>query len=389
MSDGVLESAAGSIEDAVIADAVASQSHLPKRLREKTYSGPCMNCGSEITGPFCSVCGQVQDDFKRPFWDIFVDAIEGMFSLDGRAWKTVPNILLRPGRVTKHYLDGQRARFMLPFRLFLFASLVLIIGTNMMPGSSDFWDSIWDEGYASIDLGSPDVTNETADEIGLNSLGLEERITAETKNYERALRNRTRNLCEMRMVFLPERPLEECEAFISPESRSTDEEEAGSAALGVEADMEDLSAVPLPIRSFLFDRLGAVASDPTELRNALEDWLPRMVLFLFPLYAIFLGLLHFWRRSLYFYDHLVVSLHFHAFLCLFTLICLVGTLYIGGWAVLIWMIWTNYALYRTHRLVYEDSCLGSVLRVVILDIGYIFLMAFVLILLFLIGIASA
>jgi len=46
-------------------------------------------------------------------------------ALDGKLWKTLAGLLLRPGFLTLEYLDGRRRRYIGPARLFLVASLVL------------------------------------------------------------------------------------------------------------------------------------------------------------------------------------------------------------------------------------------------------------------------
>ncbi|MCK5575155.1 MAG: hypothetical protein KAI28_05045, partial [Sphingomonadales bacterium] len=31
----------------------------------------CVNCGTPLGGPFCSHCGQKDEDIKRPLWSFF------------------------------------------------------------------------------------------------------------------------------------------------------------------------------------------------------------------------------------------------------------------------------------------------------------------------------
>ena len=86
-------------------------------------NGPCPNCSTEIIGNFCFNCGQSARDLKRPFFSLIRDMLGDLFSFDGRVWKTIPSLMFRPGKVTRSYIDGQRMRFVPPFRLFLIASL--------------------------------------------------------------------------------------------------------------------------------------------------------------------------------------------------------------------------------------------------------------------------
>lgn len=50
-----------------------------------------------------------------------------MFALDGRLLRTLPMLMLRPGRMTRQYIDGMRARFVPPFRLFLLTSVIFFL----------------------------------------------------------------------------------------------------------------------------------------------------------------------------------------------------------------------------------------------------------------------
>jgi hypothetical protein len=120
----------------------------------------------------------------------------------------------------------------------------------------------------------------------------------------------------------------------------------------------------------------------------MQRWAPRLVFFLFPVYALFLALTHFWRRKVFLYDHIVVSLHFHSFLFILVLAWLAFS-YLLPAAILIpvVLIWSNYALYRTLRLVYADSRFGSITRVILLDLSYLVALAIAVVGLAALGVA--
>ncbi len=83
----------------------------------------CANCNAPVTGPFCQTCGQRHDSHLHPFRQLVRDALSTVLNLDGRFYQTV-QLMFKPGRLTKAYLDGQRARFVPPFRLYLSFSIV-------------------------------------------------------------------------------------------------------------------------------------------------------------------------------------------------------------------------------------------------------------------------
>lgn len=50
----------------------------------------------------------------------FHDILHGVFHVEGKIWHTLPMLAIRPGRLTREYIDGRRARYLSPIALFLF-----------------------------------------------------------------------------------------------------------------------------------------------------------------------------------------------------------------------------------------------------------------------------
>jgi hypothetical protein len=88
----------------------------------------CANCGAALTGEFCSVCGQkrfVASD--RGFGSLLRQFMEAATDLDGRFWGTLRALLAQPGRLSRDYIEGRRARWMSPIALFLLVNLVYFV----------------------------------------------------------------------------------------------------------------------------------------------------------------------------------------------------------------------------------------------------------------------
>jgi hypothetical protein len=96
----------------------------------------CRNCATKFEGSFCPNCGQSTTEYDRPFLFLISDLASGVFSFDARLWKSLTALLLRPGGMEADYTDGRRARYVPPFRLYLFVSffffLLLATVTNRM-----------------------------------------------------------------------------------------------------------------------------------------------------------------------------------------------------------------------------------------------------------------
>jgi hypothetical protein len=77
----------------------------------------CPNCGSALSGPFCSTCGQRQAELEPPLMELLREAVDSFFSLDARIFRTLWPLISRPGRLTTEFLAGRRDRYVHPFKL--------------------------------------------------------------------------------------------------------------------------------------------------------------------------------------------------------------------------------------------------------------------------------
>jgi hypothetical protein len=92
-------------------------------LKERTEKN-CLNCGTQVAGRFCQHCGQENVVVKESFWHLLMHFFEDLTHFDGKLWKTVKLLLFKPASLTKHYMDGKRATYLHPIRMYLFVSAV-------------------------------------------------------------------------------------------------------------------------------------------------------------------------------------------------------------------------------------------------------------------------
>jgi hypothetical protein len=89
-----------------------------------TDARPCPNCSELLWGQYCANCGQRARMRMITFWELVRDAGDLLASIDSRLWRTLGLLMFRPGRLTLDYLQGKRARFVPPVRLFIATSIV-------------------------------------------------------------------------------------------------------------------------------------------------------------------------------------------------------------------------------------------------------------------------
>ncbi len=100
---------------------------------EGEHGGACLNCGAELTGPYCHCCGQPAHVHRSlaAFWH---DLAHGVLHFEGKIWRTLPQLAWRPGQLTRRYVEGQRARFVSPMALFLFSVFLMFAVFNFVGG---------------------------------------------------------------------------------------------------------------------------------------------------------------------------------------------------------------------------------------------------------------
>ncbi len=105
----------------------------PQRL---AGSPACLNCGTELMGPFCYYCGQPDKNLMRFFPALMRDLLEDVVDFDSRFMRTLKPLLLHPGKLTRDYLDGRRFRYVPPMRLYIFSSMVFFILAATLAGEA-------------------------------------------------------------------------------------------------------------------------------------------------------------------------------------------------------------------------------------------------------------
>ena len=101
----------------------------PRHVRP--VGSPCPNCEAALQGPWCHQCGQSAEQLHRSVLHLAAEAFEGFTHFDGRFWRTLPPLLLKPGKLTRDYIDGHRASQIPPLRLFLVVLLIFFFAGSL------------------------------------------------------------------------------------------------------------------------------------------------------------------------------------------------------------------------------------------------------------------
>jgi hypothetical protein len=139
-------------------------------LRERSDSAFCHNCGIRLTGPYCSACGQRALPLSLTFHDFFHEFTQELLNVDGRIFQTIRRLLLSPGFLTREYLQGRRARWMAPLRLYLTFSVIFFALSALAPLTTAAsgrqrqggWHFSWRTGLPVESTGAADAEAEAA-----------------------------------------------------------------------------------------------------------------------------------------------------------------------------------------------------------------------------------
>ena len=93
----------------------------------------CHNCGIRLNGRFCSACGQKALPLNVTFHDFFHDFTHEVLHVDGRIFQSVRRLLLSPGFLTREHLQGHRAQWISPIRVYLISSVIFFSLAAFVP----------------------------------------------------------------------------------------------------------------------------------------------------------------------------------------------------------------------------------------------------------------
>lgn len=92
---------------------------------DANQSHNCFSCNENMTGLYCHACGNKNDNYRRSIWSLGAELFSSLTAFEGRIWKSLRSLILKPGQMAREYSDGARQKWTSPIRLFLATSLLL------------------------------------------------------------------------------------------------------------------------------------------------------------------------------------------------------------------------------------------------------------------------
>ena len=357
------EAAGDAVTGALIAAAVEPRAGGAASAGSADGGAACLNCGAMVTGAYCAACGQPAH-IHRSFVSLGHDIVHGVTHFDTKLWRTLPELVFRPGRLTRRYIDGERAKFISPMALYLLSVFLMYavfsftggaaptVDMQDLPGGAQFQlgnSAAIDETRRGIDeveaeLASPNLTAERRSELAARRAGLEASLEV-MESLGRGELADIERLQELGQEIEQEREREAAQPP-GPDADADDAQSDGRLARALRDVRENpaLTAYKLKTNGYKF------------------SWL------LVPLSIPFMWPLFFWRRSVKAYDHAVfVSYSISFMMLLLILTSLLGLMGVGtGFIALILMFVPPVHIYKQLRGTYGVSRFGAFVRMCLL-----------------------
>ncbi|ALJ15112.1 DUF3667 domain-containing protein [Sphingopyxis macrogoltabida] len=346
---------------AAVTAGLAGHAVEPRHGGDAAHGGArCLNCGTSLAGSHCHHCGQ-KADIHRSFGAIGHDLVHAIFHFEGKIWNTLPLLVWRPGDLTRRYIHGERARFISPLALFLFA-VFLTYAVLAMVGSG---------GGVGEEL-SKAAAEQTRTAAIKDSMQQEvDRIDAELAKPGLAAGSR-RELETERDV------LQKSADYLGvARSRSKTERAADRAAgppvlddpaaqIKTSADFISQNKYDTGV-AFIDHGLAKAFANPALVLYKLQANAYKFAWALIPLSLPFMWLLYPFSRRFHTYDHFVFVTYSISFmLLLFVVVRLFNLTLLGEIATFCAMLYAPFHMYRQIRGAYRASWFGALARTTLL-----------------------
>ena len=291
-------------------------------IQESRLAGSvgCMNCGTDLMGPFCHYCGQPDKNLMRFFPALLREFLEDFLDFDSRFMRTLKPLLFKPGKLTRDYLDGRRFRYVPPLRLYIFSSIALFFLFAVFAGSTLQFE-------ASVDPDNPNL-----------SIHLDSSEQAELQEALKELEKVQPGMAEQIAGQIEEAQNAAGEAAdgAAEEAAEDGHNELDEIQFDVKGKPWHPETNPLTVPlmpDWINDWLNreiaespqkgkAIGDNPNLMVDKVLDVLPATMFVLLPLVALLLKIWYLFAKK-YYVEHLIFALHNHAFIFVMLLVMVI------------------------------------------------------------------
>lgn len=162
------------------------------RFRLEFRGTACKNCDHplDLSDRFCPNCAQANSTKKITLRDYWEEYMSGMIAYDSRLFRTLSAMLLRPGKISRDFIDGKRMRYANPFRFLLSLAIVyfLLLSTT---GDYETMDEVNPAGSEQARMDAEKIVDSvfTAQKIETPAVGTFGNLDTWTARYDSIVLN--------------------------------------------------------------------------------------------------------------------------------------------------------------------------------------------------------
>jgi hypothetical protein len=293
------------------------------------------NCGTPLSGKFCMECGQQNHTYVAPLWNVLHDFAATHFGFDTKFFHSILPLLFRPGFLTREYCLGHEERYVKPFRLYLFSSILFFfLAAIFWPQLTDFdsGDNVARTGQKAAQM-SPEKKAQTRADIqkAIDQVGatpsddtgkrfalslLQQQLAA----LDKAAASVTAPAPAAASaaggshlhILMPSAASSPVAQAMAQAKQDRERDRAKGKDQGDDFDIQtDPDAKPGSVNDRIVQAFKRVKQDPDAFKKQLKQNLPKMMFILMPLIALFLKLFYIGSKR-YLTEHFVFTLHFHS-----------------------------------------------------------------------------
>jgi len=336
----------------------------------------CLNCGAELQGRYCHVCGQENLELKESFGHMMNHAISDYFHFDHQFFHTLKPLLFKPGFLTNEYMGGRRAQYLHPVKMYIFISIVYFL-------------LYFKTGHDVVNINETNDKNPAKTERAIDSTKKAIATNAyipgpAKKQIERDLdkekANAKKGTTKAKDIDVDNRGPNK---WFHPLTKDTSYAQYLASQKKLPEDERTDYFIFRQWNKKVYDYRARYGNQAREMfMEDIQHNTPKMMFLLLPLFALILRVA-FWKNKKFYVEHLIFSFHFHCFLFLFLGILILLEWFIPanwtaviGWLVFAELVYITWYVFRSLRTVYHRSVFRTITKMI--GMGFMYLLTFTL-----------
>ncbi|WP_036382955.1 DUF3667 domain-containing protein [Muricauda sp. MAR_2010_75] len=386
-------------------DSLVSKGRYELRFR----GDQCLNCGHplDVSDKYCPNCSQANSTKKLTLKDFVDEFFSGLINYDSKLLKTLSALLVRPGTITKDYINGKRVTYTNPFRFLLsLAFLYFLMFTYNT--SFDNLDRAASKFDGNISAGVPVAYNVKSGAFSTDSTELRKHTANVLAQLDSADANTPEvkkgvNILDSLMVAVNLKKVNRDSLMAADPAgyyKSLEEENSGTNTFSSKMeffgrmiqvdtlysfqqaqDKYNLKSSFSNKMAFQFSNsFLKVVKQPGSFINSTISKLPFVVFLFLPVFAVFIWLVYI-RKKYTYTDHLIFSFHNQSLLFILLILSLIIDAIFDVTSAGIFITIFSVYLYLAMKKFYGQGTFKTIVKYLFLNTIFTFLAVFAVIML--------